>query len=353
MSRARWSTALVSSPSLFWSKRALPNTETHSPVLLWFTPYTRWNTFDVKLLRYLLSSFDVRPFDLCLGVFFSVFSFINPTMLRISCLRWYYSSLRCLHWLYECDRRELCVVRFVLRYTESPKTICFAANDTSCLSKKGEVGDFDFVMLDQIWLAQFCFALPTHDPTLSHLSTARCQEQHEHLNKLSIHGLWTQYVGGFPQFCNNTGTLQPLKPLVVNEWTIQRELNNEWHDPSSSHDCQSCSMLNHEWEKHGSCLAEDPLVYFSKALEINNKLREKSKKINTFVGKSVTLSEIEELYPKLINVMCDPFDKARILEIRTCFDNKEFELIDCPVATANNFSYPCEEDAIYFRDFKA
>lgn len=117
----------------------------------------------------------------------------------------------------------------------SPSKVCFDESDVTsdCMvNKEGKGGDFDYLMLDQIWLPQLCNALSSgHDPTLSHLDGAICNTRNtrNNQNKLIIHGLWPNYYEGFPQCCNDTNApLTPLTPTEVVNWNIWGELENEW-----------------------------------------------------------------------------------------------------------------------------
>ena len=73
---------------------------------------------------------------------------------------------------------------------DTPTKICFDLSPGSnCMSKAGVSGDYDFIMLDQIWLPQFCHALNAgYDPTLSHLEGSVCNPDSSLGNKLIVHG---------------------------------------------------------------------------------------------------------------------------------------------------------------------
>ena len=145
----------------------------------------------------------------------------------------------------------------------TPNKICFNTTPGSnCMSKTGTAGDYDFVMLDQMWLPQFCHALDAgYDPTLSHLAGSKCNNENSLPNQLIIHGLWPNYYDGFPQCCNSSLVgLTPLVPSQVVKWSIWPELQAVWYDPTktppssdneNTNECNICYILNHEWVKHG------------------------------------------------------------------------------------------------------
>ena len=68
-------------------------------------------------------------------------------------------------------------------------TVCFDSSPSSSCSNKTGNADYDYVMLDQIWLPQLCSALDSgHDPTLSHVQGMTCADYvTEGTPRLSIH----------------------------------------------------------------------------------------------------------------------------------------------------------------------
>jgi ribonuclease T2 len=226
-------------------------------------------------------------------------------------------------------------------------TVCFDPEGT-CQEKTGD-GDYDFLLLDELWIPQFCRALSNaYDPTLSHVEGMQCESE---TAVLSVHGLWPNYVDGYPQCCNASGLLKPLDPAVVFEWDIYPQLQQEWYDPTQSSECSVCYLLNHEWEKHGGCFSPgDPLTYFSTGLEIHNGLEDIDAVINSFSGQIVNTSSIELLYEMKPNIICDPNDpKAAeyleqgigiLLEVQTCW-SRALQQIDCPAAFQGAFTYAC------------
>ena len=131
-------------------------------------------------------------------------------------------------------------------------TVCFGDPPSLNCSKKTGNEDYDYIMLDQIYLPSLCNALlQSHDPTLSHLEYSTCTPSvTSGVPKLSIHGLWPNYVDGYPQCCNSSGTLSTLNPNVVEDWTIWPDMVNNWLDPTTSAisskgtNCSTCYLLN-------------------------------------------------------------------------------------------------------------
>ena len=231
-------------------------------------------------------------------------------------------------------------------------TVCFDP-EGSCKNKTGD-GDYDLLLLDEIWIPQFCSALLNgYDPTLSHLDEMTCMYGS---SELSLHGLWPNYVDGYPQCCNASGTLAPLDPSSVVEWDIYPQLQLNWYDPTESSDCAVCYLLNHEWEKHGGCYSPgDPLSYFSTGLDLKNQLTAIDEVINSYSGEIVETIMIESLYDKRPSIVCDPNDPMAqqllanntgvLLEIQTCW-NRTLAQIDCPPAFEGPFTVSCPEKVL-------
>ena len=255
---------------------------------------------------------------------------------------------------------------------------CFNASDANCLSKTGH-GDFDYLMFDQMWLPQFCAALEQgHDFTLTHLPGTKCDGNKMWLSNLSIHGLWPNYYDGYPQCCpvsNDESSYAkvansqvPLIPAEVATWDIWTQLQSAWVDPTISpvQNCSVCSNLNHEWQKHGSCLSttftpSSQENYFKSALTISTLLTDYTTLINKFAGMTVTKAQIEALYPTKVNVICDPrdisgevtADTGVFSELQTCWElssgkslissalASDFTMVDCKPAGPALFTTPC------------
>ncbi len=243
----------------------------------------------------------------------------------------------------------------------TPATVCFDEADADCASKDGN-GDYDFILFDQIWRPQFCQSLQNeHDPTLTHTAGSLCEKNNESNSLLTIHGLWPNYFGGYPQCCNATGTSEALRPEEVVEWDIYPDLSRRWADPTDASSCSICLMLNHEWLKHGGCYSPgDPYQYFADALNLDTTLATYTSQINDLNNTIVLTSDIQKLYPAYVNVLCDPNDNSEppystkwkipaegadtqemgyFLEVQTCWSKEGF--IDCAPASPGSITTPC------------
>jgi ribonuclease T2 len=226
--------------------------------------------------------------------------------------------------------------------------VCFDKKDLDCRSKTGN-GDYDFLLLDQIWQPQFCDRLSGgHDPTLTHLEGTECTADAP--RDLRIHGLWPNYYKGYPQCCNSTSAPSlTLDPADVTRWDIFPSLQAEWAGVAPLDTCAVCLTLNHEWLKHGGCYAPgDPITYFRDSLAITDLVSAATQTINSLKGKTVDTAVLEGLYPRAVNILCDPHAEqssdstGRFIEVRTCW-SREREAIDCAPASAGQFTEPCPQ----------
>jgi ribonuclease T2 len=100
-------------------------------------------------------------------------------------------------------------------------------------NKRGEQaqpGVFDYYVLALSWSPEFCH---------SHPSNPECRTGHF---GFVLHGLWPQYVNGYPEHCST-----------------QPGLSN----PASMTDIMpDASLVEHEWSLHGTCSGLDPEPYF-------------------------------------------------------------------------------------------
>jgi ribonuclease T2 len=232
-------------------------------------------------------------------------------------------------------------------------TVCFNGGQLSCANKTGDA-DFDLLLLDEMWIPQYCRALSNnYDFTLSHLTGMQCAYSS---NSLTIHGLWPNYIDGFPQCCNASGALYPLDPEEVTSWNIWPALETSWYDPTTSIECSTCYLLNHEWEKHGGCFSPgNPKKYFGTGLAIFQTLDTQNSYIESLAGTIVNTSLIQAQYGKRVSVQCDPKDPKSdeysklgigiFAEIQTCWD-RDYEQIDCPPGFSGAFSKPCPDQVI-------
>ena len=97
--------------------------------------------------------------------------------------------------------------------------------------EKGVPGKFDFYLLDLPWGPEFCAIKDV---------SAQCKPQRGFV----VHGLWAQnFDGTWPVFCSNEAGPPDLRPHL----DITPDLQ----------------LLQHEWDKHGTCSAVGPQRFFA------------------------------------------------------------------------------------------
>lgn len=229
------------------------------------------------------------------------------------------------------------------------KATCF--NPATCGNKTAEIGDYDYLLLDQLWQPQFCTDLKNgKDVTITYPKGASCNQEDVE-NSLTIHGLWPNYVGGYMGCCNSTTVSNlPLDPFDYTDGktelhvAILDRLQKHWMLPVGKNDSANlCYTWNHEWQKHGYCGGwKNEISYFKSTLRLNKLLKAQSKKINAWGNddRKVDRKTIEELYPKRIQLICSATEPGRnkLSAIRTCWSRREkcdhtMQPIDCEVYT--------------------
>jgi ribonuclease T2 len=105
-----------------------------------------------------------------------------------------------------------------------------ASRHRSSRAQSGEPGVFDYYVLTLSWAPEFCH---------SHSDSPECQGKHY---GFVVHGLWPQYISGYPEHCSDAPGLA---------------------DPSSMTDIMpDPHLVEHEWQTHGTCSGLDAPRYF-------------------------------------------------------------------------------------------
>lgn len=95
---------------------------------------------------------------------------------------------------------------------------------------QGTPGVFDYYLLTLSWSPEFCY---------SHPDKPECQSGH---HGFVVHGLWPQYVDGYPEHCSTAAGL-------ANPSEMADIMPDAW-------------LVNHEWTTHGTCSGLDAENYF-------------------------------------------------------------------------------------------
>lgn len=207
------------------------------------------------------------------------------------------------------------------------RVVCFHSNHCG----SGVPGDFDYYAFAQIYLPQYCSALTRGVDITARYNFRRCVKGRTVPTKLSIHGLWPNYVDGYPQCCSqqmpfaNGSTTTSFNPPIDAPALFKRMLVH-WSDPASD-DAVCGQMWNHEYLKHGSCLALPGIApwFVNLTLSMHDLLATQTNQVEQLrirhQGQLFNATEIRQLYPNQIQLVCDPstMQHNQLIELRTCW----------------------------------
>ncbi|POM59618.1 Ribonuclease [Phytophthora palmivora] len=256
----------------------------------------------------------------------------------------------------------------------SPIPIC-PTRDPSCLAKKQRPGDYDFLLLEQLFLPQFCRDLLAGvDLTISHRNVNKYPngivcDPSKAVSKLSIHGLWPNYNTGFSACCNVSDVIrnQPFDALgfAAESAELLTAMGEVWIDPTQSSSLHTlCELYNHEFQKHGLCYAANgghdfefsAREYFRAAMRAAAMNEEATAMINRWAAASnpmTTLAAVTALYQTRVQVLCSaiaPIDGGgagnRLAAIHVCFSKPVnacavLNPIDCKDSSSTAVFVPC------------
>jgi ribonuclease T2 len=97
-------------------------------------------------------------------------------------------------------------------------------------ASQGTPGVFDYYLLALSWSPEFCH---------SHPDKPECQSGH---HGFVVHGLWPQFVDGYPEHCSTA-------PGLSNPQEMADIMPDAW-------------LVDHEWLTHGTCSGLDAENYF-------------------------------------------------------------------------------------------
>lgn len=119
---------------------------------------------------------------------------------------------------------------FVLLLALLATAAAFSQRHRSRKSQSGQPGVFDYYLLTLSWSPEFCY---------SHSDKPECQSGH---HGFVVHGLWPQYVNGYPENCSTSSGLA--------------------HPEEMADIMPDAGLVAHEWRTHGTCSGLDPESYF-------------------------------------------------------------------------------------------
>ncbi|KAF4323972.1 hypothetical protein BBO99_00002165 [Phytophthora kernoviae] len=254
----------------------------------------------------------------------------------------------------------------------SPSATCLT-KDPTCLAKEKVPGDFDYLVLEQLFVPQFCRDLLVGvDSTISHQNVnpypdgLACVADRVK-SELTIHGLWPNYDDGYVSCCNPSDTVEndpyDAEKFSKDQSTLLAEMGEKWIDATqdSTYDTL-CEIYDHEFQKHGLCYAAQgadleaaAVTYFTATLKTADRLSAASEQIKSWAAleaPQTTLAEIQALYDHQVIVLCSAVDGENQLSvIRTCYEKPSdigsegpTTQIDCANATATSTFSVCSGD---------
>ncbi len=133
------------------------------------------------------------------------------------------------------------VTEAALAKTAPPKVTKVAATRTpKATPTKEQAADFDFYVLSLSWSPDYCATTDSADPNQCSVGKRL---------GFVLHGLWPQYVNGYPSDCATTRLADKVLAKFPNLFP-------------------STSLAFHEWRKHGTCSGLTPEEYLAKARDI-------------------------------------------------------------------------------------
>lgn len=259
------------------------------------------------------------------------------------------SHRRTLMWIL-----KILIVLFVLNRNLNKSLAADGAQRPGLQMVTTECGkQFDYFALNMIWPTTICgkvLALGTKDPNkcLKNLKAFLTYRQ----DKFTIHGLWPSdtslAVGRGPIDCWKKRDYD-----ITRESTRLRYLNSYW--PSFIKDNQN--FWNSEWEKHGRCAANVPLIqnsyaYFSVTMnlaialdDLQRKLRERHPELTRGAEALLNFQAFRQFIAKEVGadvvINYQKFEMKGIPEywveaLIFCYD-VQFNRIACPIKKENSF----------------
>ncbi|KAJ3452014.1 ribonuclease t2 [Anaeramoeba flamelloides] len=204
----------------------------------------------------------------------------------------------------------------------------------------------------------FCFAQASNhdfDYILMNLNWPGSQTNtfSSSIDHFTLHGLWPNYnSGSWPQYCTSEkfDKSDVDQDLMETWWTDVWSPSKEW------------SFWGHEWERHGTCLAEyDPVTKTQKGffelgitlvsnLDFVGWLQEagiKPSKTTSYKPADM-LAAIKSHTEQDVFLGCGKIDGVEQVEtIVLCFSKGEHEVMKCPDSAYSSWGKKCNYDNVY------
>lgn len=172
-------------------------------------------------------------------------------------------------------------------------------------------GHFDFYVLALAWSPSYCAEVKERGR--ARVPQPECGGRPF---AFVVHGLWPQYVHGFPSYCQ--------KPAPrIDRALVERMLDL----------MPSPGLVYHEWNRHGTCSGLSAQAYFAALRKARAAVKVPSSYLALDRPITVTPAGVADAFLKAnpglrsaeIAVTCD---KTRLTEVRICL-SKDFSFHDC------------------------
>jgi ribonuclease T2 len=177
-------------------------------------------------------------------------------------------------------------------------TICLGMGNALAVERANIAGQFDYYVMSLSWSPEYCASSDNPD-------ASQCGERRY---SLVVHGLWPQYNnGGFPSACS----AERAVPTAIVDSMLDI--------------MPSKTLIQHEWDKHGTCSGLSVEKYFQLTRQIYNSISipDKYKQPSEYIITSVPglESDLVRLNPNLDGSKIAIDCQGRFLqEIRVCYD---------------------------------
>ena len=177
-----------------------------------------------------------------------------------------------------------------------------------------QAGQFDYYVLALSWSPSYCAGEAGQ-------SDAQQCEPGRHF-AFVVHGLWPQYVKGWPQDC-----------ATKESWIPQKQIDGMMDIMPSK------KLIIHEWKKHGACSGLSQQDYFKAVREIFGSLRVPARYLSPQADVTITPEQLVTDFVKsnkgltsdMLSVQCgNARDQARLSELLVCV-NKAGDFTACGV----------------------
>jgi ribonuclease T2 len=177
--------------------------------------------------------------------------------------------------------------------------------------RQNEPGQFDFYVLSLSWSPSFCAAAAERGG--GNRPSLQCGARPY---SFVVHGLWPQYVKGFPEYCQ------------VPSPRLNRAIVSSMLDLMPAP-----HLIFNEWDKHGTCSGLPARAYFDAVRKARSVVKIPPEYVDLEQPVTVTPDAVKEAFVKAnsglpadgLAIECD---KKRLTEVRICL-SKDLQFRDC------------------------